>query len=72
MSKSALEFAVFCIEAVARRLGTSGSAVYDALAVRSTLLGDYVVANYDALHTRDREYVVDDILAAMARAGVAP
>jgi hypothetical protein len=71
MSKSALEFAVFCIEAVARRLKTNGSAVYDALAVKSTLLNDYVVANYDALHTQDREYVVDDILAAMARAGVA-
>ena len=71
MSASALEFAVFCIESIGRRLGVDGTRVYDALAKRSNILNDYIVANYQVLHTQDREYIVDDILDIMASRGIA-
>ena len=71
MSASALEFAVFCIESIGRRLGVDGTRVYDALAKRSIILNDYIVANYEVLHTQDREYIVDDILDIMASRGIA-
>ena len=71
MSASALEFAVFCIESIGRRLGVDGTRVYDALAKRSNILHDYIVANYEVLHTQDREYIVDDILDIMASRGIA-
>ena len=71
MSAGALEFAVFCIESIGRRLGVDGTRVYDALAKRSNILNDYIVANYEVLHTQDREYIVDDILDIMASRGIA-
>lgn len=71
MSANVLEFAVFCIESIARRLGVDGTRVYDALARRSDVLYGYIVPCYDALHTQDREYIVDDILGVLARKGVA-
>ena len=71
MSARAREFAVFCIESIGRRLGVDGTRVYDALAKRSNILNDYIVANYEVLHTQDREYIVDDILDIMASRGIA-
>ena len=70
MSHRELEFAVFCIEGIAARLGVSGSAAYDALTKLSGLLYSYIVPNYEALHTQDREYILDDILGVMSRKGV--
>ena len=34
-----LEFAIFCIENIAIRLGISGDKVYDALTIQSDVLG---------------------------------
>lgn len=69
-NKDQLNFAVFCIEGIAEALHVDAPSVYDALAVRSRLLNDYVMRFYDALHTQDRQYVVDDILREMQAEGV--
>lgn len=66
-----LEFAVFCIEGVASRLGVSGSDVYRALAVDSSILSDYIIPFYDVLHTQGRDYVVDEVIDLMDHGGVA-
>ena len=66
-----LEFAVFCIEGVASRLGVSGADAYHALAVDSSILSDYIVPFYDVLHTQGRDYVVDEIIDLMNRGGAA-
>ena len=66
-----MEFAVFCIENLARRQGKGAEEVYAELADRSGLLGSYVVPSYDFLHTQDKEYILDDIERAMAAKGVA-
>ncbi|MCM1468381.1 MAG: DUF3791 domain-containing protein, partial [Alistipes sp.] len=60
-----LEFAVFCIENVAAKLGITGDSVYQMLAVKSDILDQYVIANYEILHTQGKEYIVRDILDCM-------
>lgn len=65
-----LEFAIFCIENIAANLGKKAEAVYSALTEKSDILNNYIVANYDILHTQDKQYIVDDILAVMEREGV--
>ena len=38
-----LEFAIFCIENVAAKLGVSAEKVYNALAEKSDILNDYII-----------------------------
>ncbi len=64
-----LEFAVFCIENVAEILSAEPEAVYSAL-LKSGILYDYIVPNYDVLHTQGKDYIVDDILSVMRREDV--
>ena len=66
-----MEFAVFCIENLAKRQHKGAEAVYAELADKSDLLRSYVVPSYDFLHTQDKEYILDDIERAMAVKGVA-
>ena len=70
MTASELEFAIFCIENVAIRLGVEGREVYDALAEKSDLLDSYIIPAYPALHTQGKDYIVDDILRVMNDKGI--
>ena len=65
-----LEFAVFCIENVAIKLGISAEKVYDLLTKKSDILNGYIVKDYDVLHTQGKEYIVDDIIELMKDRGV--
>lgn len=65
-----LEFTVFCVENVAAELGISGDAVYQMLAVKSDILDNYIIANYEILHTQSKEYIVSDIMDYMKEQGV--
>lgn len=60
-----LEFAIFCIESVAARLGADAVRVYDALAINSDILDDYIIKHCDALHTQGKDYIVNDIIDVM-------
>lgn len=66
---SQLEFAIFCVEYVAERLGVPSRRIFDALK-QSGLLEEYVIASYDVLHTQSKEYIVDDICRVMKLKGV--
>ena len=65
-----LEFAVFCIENVAEKLGVDAARVYRAFTEKSDILYGYIVLEYEVLHTQSREYIVDDILDVMKERGV--
>lgn len=69
MNMSQLEFAVFCIENIAIRLGVNAGRVYRALE-DSHILHGYIVPEYDVLHTQSKDYIVDDILMVMKERGV--
>ena len=65
-----LEFAIFCIENIAAKLGVSAEKVYDALTEKSDILNDYIIPEYEMLHTQGKEYIVDDIIEVMKERGV--
>ena len=65
-----LEFAIFCIENIAAKLGVSAEKVYDALTEKSDILNDYIIPEYEILHTQGKEYIVDDIIEVMEELGV--
>ena len=67
---SELEFAVFCIENVAAKLGVDAERVYQAFTEQSDILNGYIVPEYEVLHTQSREYIVDDLLDLMKERGV--
>ena len=65
-----LEVAIFCIENIAAKLGVSAEKVYDALTEKSDILNDYIIPEYEILHTQGKEYIVDDIIEVMKERGV--
>ena len=65
-----LEFAIFCIENIAAKLGVSAEKVYDALTEKSDILNDYIIPEFEILHTQGKEYIVDDIIEVMKERGV--
>ena len=64
------EFAVFCIENIARKMEVDARQVYKALAKDSSILTSYIIPNYEMLHTQGREYIVNDIIDVMKAEGV--
>ncbi len=69
-NQNELEFAIFCIENVADRLGVGAEQVYDALTKKSDILYDYIIPCYDVLHTQGKDYIINDILDMMREQGV--
>lgn len=65
-----LEFAVFCIENVAQRLGVDAKCIYQAFTEKSNILNGYIVPEYEVLHTQGMEYIVDDLIDVMKERGV--
>lgn len=65
-----LEFVIFCIENIAIRLGKHGEEVYRALTEESSILDDYIIPEYDILHTQSKDYIVDDIISLMKERGI--
>lgn len=65
-----LEFVIFCIESIAKRLGKNAESVYRALTEQSDILKNYIIPEYEILHTQGKEYIIDDILEFMNEKGV--
>jgi len=70
MNREQLFFAVFCIEALADELSTTGDRIYRMLSEESDILDKYVIPCYDALHTQGRGYIVDDLKQLLREKGV--
>lgn len=65
-----LEFAIFCIENIASRLHVDAQKVYVALSEQTNILNDYIIPEYEVLHTQSKDYIVDDIMDVMHERGV--
>ena len=65
-----LEFAVFCVENVAAKLGVGAETVYKAFTEKSDILRGYIVPEYDIFHTQSKEYIVNDLIELMQERGV--
>lgn len=60
-----LEFAIFCIENVASKLHIDTQKVYMALTEQTDILQEYIIPEYEVLHTQGKDYIVDDIIDVM-------
>ena len=67
-----IEFAVFCVENLAIDLNMDPTDAYDLLTIESDVLSSYIIPCFDALHTQDRQYIIDDIKQVMRIKGVLP
>ena len=67
---SVLEYVLFCIEGIAKKLGKDGREVYQILTEDSDILNSYIVPSYDVLHTQGKEYIIEDILDVMKKRGL--
>lgn len=65
-----LEFVIFCIENIGKRLHIDAQQVYAALAQKSDILYEYIVPEYEVLHTQSKDYIIDDILEFAKERGV--
>ncbi|MGN0468952.1 MAG: DUF3791 domain-containing protein [Acutalibacteraceae bacterium] len=65
-----LEFAVFCVENVAAKLGKNAQSIYKDLTEKSDILNGYILPEYEVLHTQSKEYIVNDIIELMKERGV--
>lgn len=65
-----LEFAIFCIENTAIRLGISADKLYRKFTEDSNILNGYIIPCYDVLHTQSKDYIVDDIIRVMKKKGI--
>lgn len=65
-----LEFAIFCIENIALKLNVDAQKVYNALTKQTNILEEYIIPEYEVLHTQSKDYIVDDIIDVMHERGV--
>ncbi|MCQ2265436.1 MAG: DUF3791 domain-containing protein [Bacteroidales bacterium] len=69
MTVEQMSFAVFCIGAVADRLGMREEYIFN-LFEKTGVLKNYIIDLYDVLHTQSQEYIVDDIIDYMKIKGI--
>lgn len=69
-NKDELEFIVFCVENIGQKLSMSGDKVYELLTRDSHILNEYILPNYEVLHTQSKDYIVEDIIDYMQTEGV--
>lgn len=55
-----LAFAASCVEGLARKTGKPYIEVYERMS-RVGAIENYILKNYDTLHTESREYVLEDV-----------
>ena len=60
-----LEFAIFCIENVASKLHVDAQRVYAALTEQTDIMQEYIIPEYEVLHTQSKDHIVDDIIDVM-------
>ena len=65
-----LEFTIFCIESLAEALHQDGATVYQALSRGKNLIQNYIIPEYEVLHTQGKEYVLQELLSVMKEWGV--
>lgn len=65
-----LEYVIFCIENIAEKLKKKADQIYVELTEKSNILHDYIVPEYEMLHTQGKEYIVNDIIEVMKERGV--
>ena len=69
MSKSTLNFVIFCIEGLAEKTNTPAKHIYKILTEKTDILYSYIVPCFEILHTQSKEYILDDIINVLEKRG---
>jgi hypothetical protein len=70
MTYAEIEFVVFCIEELAAECGMSGNAMYHLLADKTDMIVNYIVPNYEVLHSMGRNTIVEELKYILCERGV--
>lgn len=55
---------------VADKLNIDAPKVYSMLTEQTNILNEYIIPEYEILHTQSKDYIVDDIIEVMKERGV--
>ncbi len=70
INENELEFAIFCIESLAAFYQVDGKRMYDALTKKSDILQDYIIPEYEVLHSQGKSYIVNELAEVIKERGV--
>ncbi|MCI9475505.1 DUF3791 domain-containing protein [Anaerovoracaceae bacterium 41-7] len=70
ISQEELEFAVFCVENLEKKLSVGSQRIFKAFTEDSDILYSYIIPNYPILHTQSKEYILEDILSLLNEKGI--
>ena len=70
MDEKQIEFAIFCVESIAKDLDMDPIDIYDLLTRKSDILYNYILPSYDALHTQGKEYICEELEGIMRERGL--
>lgn len=70
MTHGETEFVVFCIEELAAECGMPGNDMYHLLADNTDVISNYIVPNYEVLHSMGRNTIVEELKSILQERGV--
>lgn len=62
ISQNELEFVTFCIEILRESKEISSQDSYRLLTEETTIMDDFLIPNYEILHSQSKKYILDEIL----------
>ncbi len=60
----------FVSENVADKLNIDAPKVYSMLTEQTNILNEYIIPEYEILHTQSKDYIINDIIEVMKERGV--
>lgn len=70
MTHAETEFVVFCIEEMAIECNMSGNDMYCLLAEKTDMIKNYIVPNYEILHSMGRDTIIEELKSLLRERGV--
>lgn len=69
INEKEIDFVVFCIENLAEYLNIDSIDAYSLLS-KNKLIDEYIVENYNVLHTQSKKWIMEDLVEALKKRGV--
>ncbi len=70
MDERILEFAIFCVESLAEKLGMNSKDIYRLVKYDTDVLQNYIIPCYEPLHSQSKQYIVEDLVDVLKERGV--
>lgn len=68
ISHKELEFATFCIEILREKKLLTSTEAYQLLTEKTNVMYDFLIPNYEILHSQSKEYILTEMLTALEEA----